>query len=605
MRNLSGLRRTVLLLFALALVASTAADRGVQRATAAPAGFSFNWNGTPAGPTPWSPGAINDWDLIVHNRDHQDSMYMVNAMHGSNCAAYPATHPVSQFQDSVFLCNNHLMTALNGGGYSEIVMTPSRLLDFSASGTVQVSISTGKLNNRDWLDFWISPFSENLLLPSGGIPPDLQGPTKDALLVQINSSIPTDGHIQEFHNYASTDYNGTGMSVETCVAPLGGVSTARRDPFLLTLSRTHVKVDMLINGAPCTLVDTNIADLGFTLGVVQLGHHSYAPDEGTMCNIPGCTVNLGAGAGNTWHWSNFSMSPAVPFTMLRGDMPLTGVQANTSPTVHFAGAAPANSYLRFSGLARRGSIQISANGGSFFPAQEQMQKGDGADGVSDGSFINYWTPIPAGTTDVTFQARDSTQPWAIQDVAIWSSDQASITPISVPPPSGGGSGGGSSGGSNDGGSVAGGEPGIQSGGGSGSAGEPGMQSDGGTGSIGESAGRSGVGSGNPLENQSSASGGSDEHAQTGGSGSIEQPTKQPGSSQSSSRGVRSSAIGPGAAAVAVRDEMAAMLHRDGLQSLVPWVGLLVSFFVALAVLAVLTPRTVALARRAARRRSKK
>jgi hypothetical protein len=377
---------------------------------------------------------VNDWDLIVHNRDHQDAMYMVNAMHGSNCAAYPATHPVTTFQDSVFVCNNHMMTALNGGGYSEIVMTPAQLLDFSAGGTVQVSISTGKLDNRDWLDFWISPFSENLLLPSGGVPPDLQGPTKDALSVQIEASIPTDGHVQEFHNYVGTEYNGTGMSVEACVAPLGGVSTGRRDPFVMTLSRTHVKLDVLVNGAACTLIDTSIADLGFTLGVVQIAHHSYAPDEGTMCNIPGCTVNVGAGAGNTWHWSNFSMAPAVPFTMLRGDMAMSGVQANTSSTVHFAAAAPANSFLRFSGLAKRGSVQVSANGGPFFAAQEQMQHGDGVDGVSDGSFISYWTPVPAGTTSVTFKAQDSTQGWALQDVAIWSqSPLGSVAPPSPTP----------------------------------------------------------------------------------------------------------------------------------------------------------------------------
>jgi len=232
------------------------------------------------------------------------------------------------------------------------------------------------------------------------------------------------------------------MSVEACVAPLGGVSTSRRDPFLLTLSRTHVELDVLVNGLPCALVNTSIADLGFNLGVVQLGHHSYSPDEGTACNLPGCTVNTNAlGAGNTWHWSNFSMSPAVPFTMLRGDMALSGVQANTSPTVHLAGAAPANSFLRFSALARRGSVMISANGGPFFPAQLQQQHGDGNDGISDGGHIAYWTPIPAGTTSVTLKATDSTQPWAIQDVAIWSETmtaasqaQPSPTPSIVPPP---------------------------------------------------------------------------------------------------------------------------------------------------------------------------
>ena len=477
------MRPALILVAAVALVAGMAADRGVQRAAAAPASFSFNWNGTPAGPQPWSPGEVNDWDLIVHNRDNQSSMQMVNAEHGSNCAPYPATHSVTTFADAVFICNNHMMTALNGGGYSEIVMTPSRLLDFSAGGTVQVSISTAKLDNRDWLDFWISPFSENLLLPSGGIPPDLQGPTKDALLVNIDSSIPTTAHVQEFHNYVNTDYSGTGMAVESCVAALGGVSTARRDPFLLTLSRTHVRLDVLVNGAACTLVDTNIADLGFSQGVVQLGHHSYSPDEGTMCNLPGCSViTTPQGAGNTWHWSNFTMSPAVPFTMLRGDMPLTGVQANTSPTVHFGGAAPADSFLRFSALARRGSIQISANGGPFFAAQLQMQHGDGNDGINDASHIAYWTPIPAGTTSVTLKASDSTQPWAIQDVAIWSSDQANVVPVAVPSPTSSGSGGGSSGGGSG---TGGGGGGTTTGGGPTSGGGP--------------------NAGNPLENPSGGS----------------------------------------------------------------------------------------------------
>ena len=455
MRIISRLCRMFLLVFVCSLAALPGAMP--QRAAAAPSQFSFNWTGDGPTPVPWRPGLINDWDLIVHNRDNQSSLYMVNAEHGADCSPFPAAHPVSQFQDSVYICKNHMMTALNGGGYSEIVMTPAQLLDFSARGTVQVSTSTAKLNNRDWIDFWISPFQENLLLPSGGIPPDLQGPTKDSLLVNIDSSIPTTAHVQQFQNYVDTEFSGTGMSIESCVAALGGVSASRRDPLQLSVTRTHVRLDVMVFGSPCTLVDTNINDLGFSLGVVQIGHHSYAPDEGTMCNLPGCSVNTGAGAGNTWHWSNFSMSPAVPFTMLRGDAPLTGVQANTSPTVHFAGAAPDNSFLRFSALARRGSIQVSANGGPFFRAAEQLQNGDGKDGVSDGSHIGYWTAIPAGTTSVTFKAQDSTQPWQISDISIWSSSAASVAVVPVPTPSptpgGGGStggGGGSSGGTGDG-----------------------------------------------------------------------------------------------------------------------------------------------------------
>ena len=402
--------------------------------SANPVTFTWDWLGTPATAQPWQPGSINNWDLILHNRDNQNSLYMVQAQHGLDCAPFPATHPVTQFADAVFICKNHLMTAINGGGYSEIVMTPAQMLDFSNGGSVQFSVSTSKTNNRDWIDLWISPFSEQLLLPSGGVPPDLQGPTKDALNIMVEASIPTDVHLQEYSNFVQTDFGGTGQSIEACVAPLGGVSATRRDPLVVTMTRTHVKVDLMVLGAACTLLDTNINDLGFSAGVVQLGHHSYAPDEGTMCNIPGCVVNLGAGAGNTFHWSSFSMSPAVPFTMLRGDMPLTGIQAGTTKTVNFAAPAPANSFLRFSALAKRGSVTVSSNGAAPVVAQEQVQKGDGVDGVSAGSHIGYWTPIPAGTTSVTFSAQDSVSccGWAIQDVSIWSQTPLGATP---PPPS--------------------------------------------------------------------------------------------------------------------------------------------------------------------------
>src|SRR5581483_11376042 len=156
----------------------------------------------------------------------------------------------------------------------------------------------------------------------------------------------------------------------------------------------------------------------------------------------GCVKPVaGRPAGNTWHWSNVSLSPAVPFTMLRGDMSLTGLSAAGSRTVHFAQPAPASSFLRFGALAQRGSVRISANGGAPFPAVEAPQCGDfptpsgACPGVSDGVYISYFTPIPAGTTSVTFQAANSphaNQPWTIQDVSIWSSTAAGS--ISPPPP---------------------------------------------------------------------------------------------------------------------------------------------------------------------------
>lgn len=409
----------------------------LQPVAATPATFAFNWSGTAGSPTPWAPGPVDGWDLIVHNRDNQQAMNSVAAQHGADCSAFPNRHTVTAFADMAFICNNHMMTALNGGGYSEIEFTPNQLIDFSTTATITVAISTLKDNDRDWLDFWITPFNSNLVTPSIGIAPDLQGPPAEALVLNEESAIPTTAHLYEFHNCATaasclvTDQNGTGADIESCVAPLGGVSASRRDVRRLTLTPTRITYSVIVNGVPCVLLDDPSTSIGTTTALVQFGHHSYAPDEGTACNYAGCVLvpvcpqpGGGCVAGNTWHWSDVAMSPVVPFTMLRGDMPIAGIQA-TSPSqrVNFSAPSPTNAFLRFSGLAARGSIRLTLSNGATIPAVEQVQKGDGIDGVSDGSFISYWTPIPAGTTYVTFAARDPAAaccPWTIQDVSIWS-----------------------------------------------------------------------------------------------------------------------------------------------------------------------------------------
>ncbi|HYS30507.1 MAG TPA: hypothetical protein VEQ12_13545, partial [Candidatus Limnocylindria bacterium] len=55
-------------------------QRDVQ---AAPAPYTFNWNGAPASPQPWD-GSAGNWDLIVHTRDGtSDAMQAMQAQHGS------------------------------------------------------------------------------------------------------------------------------------------------------------------------------------------------------------------------------------------------------------------------------------------------------------------------------------------------------------------------------------------------------------------------------------------------------------------------------------------------------------------------------------------
>src|SRR5450759_5316987 len=132
-------------------------------------------------------------------------------------------------------------------------------------------------------------------------------------------------------------------------------SATTRTGFELDLSPTHIRF-----GVPSLntwWVDSN-ADVPFTRGIVQIGHHSYNPTK--LCSddigsAPGCPPG-------TWHWSSFAISNAVPFTMLKPNVPnFVG-----ATTVTFATPAPASAFLRFSALGT--GLQVSLNGGGFVPA---------------------------------------------------------------------------------------------------------------------------------------------------------------------------------------------------------------------------------------------
>jgi hypothetical protein len=194
----------------------------------------------------------------------------------------------------------------------------------------------------------------------------------------------------------------------------------------MDISQGHVRF-----GVPALNVwwmDANIAPLPFTQGVVTLVHHSYNPEK----HAPGTGVD-------TFHWSNFSISNAVPFTILNGAE--RSVHAGIS-TVHFPAPAPANSFLRFSGVGPQGkTYTVSYDGGATWvsPALQSQT------GTADEHFSTYWTSIPAGTQTVIFRGQDWWGgPWWVRDPAIWSltasggpapSPSPSLSPSPSPTPS--------------------------------------------------------------------------------------------------------------------------------------------------------------------------
>jgi hypothetical protein len=161
--------------------------------------------------------------------------------------------------------------------------------------------------------------------------------------------------------------------------------------------------------------DTDMPDLGWSRGVVQFGHHAYNPTKGCDDTHGGDDPN--GLCVNTWHWDNVSISPAVPFNIIRG------TPHAAQPQITFPTPAPRNAFLRFAGVGQ--NLKVSFNGGAWVPATLQAQNLKGL-----GAFASYWMPIPAGTTSVRFTGEVyQNVPWGAQDASIWSA-----TPATPPPP---------------------------------------------------------------------------------------------------------------------------------------------------------------------------
>jgi hypothetical protein len=427
-RALARLCRTLPALFAALLLGPIMTSPAP--AVAASADFNFNWTGKPAVPQPWVPGAVNDWDLIETNDQPTDNLAghfkPMPAAHGSDCSAPPAVHPINSFNpDAAYICNNHMMTSASD---SEVFFSPARMVDFS-NGTAKVTwqVSTSRTSDRDWWDVWLSPFSENRVVPTAD-QPAFNGPPQDAVHVIMTGQDGCSPHqaygpragtafmYDIYQGGAKVQQGGSGACMENALP--GGISAKVRATFELDISRTHVKFHMPDGTPDVVWVDAN-TNLSFDRAVIVWGHHSY--DPGKTCGYSGIC------GPNTWHWSNVSISPAIPFTMLRPNG-VASVHNGVQTTVTLPQAAPSNAFLRFAAI---GHIQISLDGGPFQPPRLQ------GDGPGPGTTNSYFTPIPAGTRTIKFTGSGptgSSWPWWVEDVSVWSTEVPSSVGGSQPSP---------------------------------------------------------------------------------------------------------------------------------------------------------------------------
>jgi len=395
--------------------------------------FSATFPGTPSSPQSVVPVG---WDVQIHKRDSGDAMEPMDAGHGLDCGAPPATHTITTLAQGVFICKNHLMTAIGDSGYGEIALTPAAMADWSTgTSAITFNVSTQQDNSSDWIEVWITPYMENQTLPFENNSIDFQGPPKDAIVVTLNMSGLMGTHSGDVHVFSNYADQGllpkvacTSTGDQTCIQPAGvgpsvlPLSPVTRSLYEIDLSQGHIKV-----GLPgvMTWTDTSMS-VPFTQGVVQLVHHSYNP----LKHDPGTGID-------TWHWSGLAISQAVPFTIINGDErslhpadtpPCSGLTCAAVTTIHFPEAAPVGSYLRFSGI---GTIKVSSDGGATW--QAAVRQGPH---YADEHFQSYFTPIPAGTQSVLVSGTDYWGgSWWMRDPAIWSLNASSAAPAPIPVPS--------------------------------------------------------------------------------------------------------------------------------------------------------------------------
>lgn len=322
----------------------------------------------------------------------------MNADHGPDCAAPPATHVIARTDDMVFRCNNHIMTSVNAG-YGAVYLTPNALLDFSEGEAVlRWDMSTLRTSSRDWVDIVLMPWEQNLQVNYI----DVHMP-QEAVHLLLGGS-------QVFIPSVVRNYEETRLSADTyhnwdmVLADHGLTASAtRRDTFELRLSRTHMKLSF--PAYDFTWIDTDInPPLTWDQAVVQLNHRSYNPEK--SCNFDGTC------RPNTWHWDNINLSPAEPFTILRGDRRY--VDSTTTGVVNFGAPSPENARLRFAGVGQ--PITYSIDGGVTWLSPTVQARDPGKPEVANA----YWTPIPAGVTSIQFRGTpNGGRDWGVQDIAIW------------------------------------------------------------------------------------------------------------------------------------------------------------------------------------------
>lgn len=372
------------------------------------------------------------------------------ADHGSDCEGPPMQHPVLNLEDFAFRCKNHMMTAVNDGALGRVTLTPNHMVDFThSSGVIEFDISTFRRGGYDWLEFFITPFSDNLVHPAQPFW-DSAGPPRNGIAIELvpgginefKLTVFKDGEAIEFPACGlDCPGNNSWIAYDTPLLPLVP-SQRRRDTFRITINRDNISFGVFgyYDGQDSDnefyfLENVPLPDLGWSRGVVQLTHSSFNPTN-NCANVPD-PVNPADNPpgeiiceGDTWHWDNVRIEPAVPFNIIASTRRNSSdqfkqryVDPERTPgsNIKFAEPAPENAFLRFSAIGS--DIEVSFDGGTSWSAakvQPQLE-------YLDFRFNNYFHPMPVGASEVVLRGGSWWGGlWHARDFSVWAETEQFI-----------------------------------------------------------------------------------------------------------------------------------------------------------------------------------
>ena len=336
------------------VAAVTVGIGGVILITASAATLNSTFDGAPATPQAFSDPS---WDITYSAVGHGELGAPGDAsgavvQHGSACQSPgvdgSVRHTAPTYADHIFQCANHMMT-YPPGVTSAIRLVPNQVVDLtSGEGRVRFDVSTLSLSSRDWLSLFIQDWSVQEQKITDSNIPSAQGNPRNAFHFE-------QGVCGSFTSEPGTwviEYYNSNRS-ETCIAPSHSVdevltrSAVTRTTFEAVINRNgHVK--FWLPTLNHVIAEGDVAPFTWDRGVVTFIHNSYNPEKGTN-PLTGGSV----GERNTWHWDNISVTPGLPFEIIKTDH--RGSNTAAVDTFNFSTPLPADSVVRFEAFSDTGA----------------------------------------------------------------------------------------------------------------------------------------------------------------------------------------------------------------------------------------------------------